>query len=95
MADEIKEKEEPKQPSTRVIELLEQQNKLIGALNQTLSTYLQQIARDTEVCKVYLGKLVKMGPPEVIVNQGPSGQSQSGPFPSTPGGPGKAIPGGE
>ena len=82
----------PKEPGEVIIELLQQQNKILGALSQSITTELRKIAADTEMAKVYLGKLVKAGPVEVTFQQQGSGSRPESPsFPETPASP---IPGG-
>ena len=72
--------------------MLEQQNKILGALALSINNKLDQIAADTEMAKVYLGKLVKAGPVEVTFQQqGGSSRPESPSFPETPASP---IPGG-
>lgn len=72
---------------TRIANGIEQQNRMIGALSQSITAELKKIAVDTETCKVYLGKLVKAGPVEVEVKSpggGSSPQPSSPPMESTP-----------
>jgi hypothetical protein len=86
-------KEELKQPGKMIIELLQNQNKILGALSQTITTELRKISTDTELCKLYLGKLVKQGPVEVQLDGKTQSQSTTpaGPAPERPT---SAIPGG-
>lgn len=97
MADKDKQKnKEETVPVQMVIELLQTQNRMIGALTQTISTQLRMMSADVEMCKVHLGRLVKYGPAELRQESTGSSSSQAPTFPSSPGGPGGAIPtGGE
>ncbi len=70
-------------------ELLANQNKMLGALSQGTAVQMKNISGDLEIAKVHLGKLVKMGPPEVTVPS-PQGGSQGSSFQETPS---TAIPG--
>ena len=72
--EEVDEKDKQEMaPVQMVIELLQTQNRMIGALTQTISKQLQMISADVETSKVLLGKLVKFGPPEIKIDQKQTG----------------------
>jgi hypothetical protein len=65
MSEEKERNKEETVPVQMVIELLQAQNKMIGVFTQTVIKQLKMISADVEMSKVYLGKLVKFGPPEI------------------------------
>lgn len=77
MSDE--EKVEEEQPQTKeyadsqdtgmmILQQLQVMNRLLGAINQNITTLLKPMQADVEMCKVTLARIKKMGPSEVTIS---------------------------
>ena len=76
--DEIKEESPPSQGDL-VLHELREMNKMLGAINQNITTSLKTISQDIEVIKVNISKIAKQGPVEVKLNDGGGGSRTEAP----------------
>ena len=57
---------EPNNTGLLILQQLQIINKLLGSINQNITSTLQPIVADIELCKVHLAKIRKAGPGEFV-----------------------------